>query len=133
MSFKMNIAVVGGGRRCKQLIEAIERHEFHEIHPQVVAVADLKDDAPGIVKAKKSGLFVTRDYNDIFIRDDLDLIIELTGNRDIFNDILRKKKKTVRAIGSRTAQLFWEISRISTLQKKRIRSCRKPARGTRRS
>jgi two-component system NtrC family sensor kinase len=118
MSFKMNIAVVGGGRRCKQLIEAIERHEFHEVHPQVVAVADLKDDAPGIVKAKKSGLFVTRDYNDFFKDDDIDLIIELTGNMDIFDDILRKKKKTVRAIGSRTAQLFWEISRISTLQKK---------------
>jgi PAS domain S-box-containing protein len=114
----MNIAVVGGGQRCKQLIEVIERHEFQEIHPQVVAVADSKADAPGIVKAKKSGLFVTLDYNDILKRDDIDLIIELTGNTDIFNDILRKKKKTVRAIGSRTAQLFWEISRISTLQKK---------------
>jgi two-component system NtrC family sensor kinase len=117
MSFRMNIAVVGGGRRCKQLIEAIERHEFHEIHPQVVAVADLKDDAAGIVKARKSGLFVTRDYNDFFKRDDIDLIFELTGNMDIFDDILRKKRKSMRACGSRTAQLFWEISRISTLQK----------------
>jgi two-component system NtrC family sensor kinase len=114
----MNIAVVGGGRRCKRLIEVTEQHEFKEIHPKVVAVADLKDDAPGIVKAKNNGLFVTHDYNDFFKRDDIDLIIELTGNMDIYYDILNKKKKTVRAIANRTAQLFWEISRISTLQKK---------------
>jgi len=114
----MNIAVIGGGRRCKRLIEVIERHKFQEIDPKVVAVADLKDDAPGFLKAKKNGLFVTHDYNDFFERDDIDLIMELTGNMDIYNDILSKKKKTVRAIANRTAQLFWEISRVSTLQKK---------------
>lgn len=114
----MNIAVVGGGSRCKRLIEVIAQHEFQEIEPRVVAVADLKDDSPGFIKAKDNGLFVTHDYNDFFKRDDIDLIIELTGNMDIYNDILSKKKKTVRAIANRTAQLFWEISRISTLQKK---------------
>ncbi len=114
----MNIAVVGGGSRCKRLIEVILQHEFQEINPRVVAVADLKDDSPGFIKAKESGLFVTHDYNDFFKRDDIDLIIELTGSMDIYNDILSKKKKTVRAIANRTAQLFWEISRISTLQKK---------------
>ncbi len=114
----MNIAVVGGGTRCKRLIEVIERHAFQEIDPRVVAVADLKDDTPGIIKAKENGLFVTHDYNDFFKRDDIDLIIELTGSMDIYNDILSKKKKTVRAIANRTAQLFWEISRVSTLQKK---------------
>jgi PAS domain S-box-containing protein len=114
----MNIAVVGGGGRCKRLIEVIEQHEFQEIDPKVVAVADLKDDSPGYIKAKNNGLFVTNDYNDFFKRDDIDLIIELTGNMDIYNDILNKKSKTVRAIANRTAQLFWEISRLSTLQKK---------------
>jgi len=113
----MNIAVVGGGTRCKRLIEVIEWHEFQEIKPKVVAVADIREDAPGIILAKKSGLLVTHDYNDFFKRDDIDLIIELTGNMDIYNDILNKKKKTVRAISNSTAQLFWEISRLSTLHK----------------
>jgi len=114
----MNIAVVGGGTRCKRLIEVIERHTFEEIDPQVVAVADIKEDAPGLVKAKSRGLSVTSDYNDFFKRDDIDLIIELTGNMDIYNDILAKKKKRVRAISDATAQLFYEIARISALQKK---------------
>jgi len=114
----MNIAVVGGGTRCKRLIDVIDRHVFEEIDPRVVAVADVKEDAPGLARAKRKGLFVTRDYNDFFNRDDIDLIIELTGNMDIYNDILGKKKKHVRAVSDATAQLFYEIARISTLQKK---------------
>ena len=79
----MNIAVVGGGTRCRTLLDSIEKHTFREISPRVVAVADLKDDAPGLVKAKEQGLFVTEDYNELFDRDDIDLIIELTGKQDV--------------------------------------------------
>jgi two-component system NtrC family sensor kinase len=114
----MNIAVVGGGTRCKRLIEVLDQHKFHMVDPKIVAVADLKDDAPGLLKAKEYGLCVTQDYNDFFKRDDIDLIIELTGSMAIYNDILDKKKKSVRAIANQTVQLFWEISWISYLQKK---------------
>ncbi len=113
----MNIAIVGGGTRCKRLIELIESHEFQEIKPKVVAVADVNENAPGFIKAKTKGLFVTQDYNDFFKKKNIDLIIELTGNMDIYNDILSKKKKNVRAIANPTAQLFWEISRLFALQK----------------
>jgi two-component system NtrC family sensor kinase len=114
----MNIAVIGGGTRCKRLMEVIEQHTFRELDPKVVAVADLNQKAPGFLKAKDKGLFVTHDYNDFFKRNDIDLIIELTGDMDIYDDIVGKKKKTVRAISYATANLFWEISRVSILQKK---------------
>jgi signal transduction histidine kinase len=114
----MNIAVVGGGTRCKRLMEVIEQHAFQDIHPKIVGVADTREDAPGMVKAKQNGLFVSLDYNDFFDRDDIDLIMELTGDPAIYDDILSKKKKTVRAVSSPTASLFWEIARVSTLQKK---------------
>ncbi|MCB2146812.1 MAG: PAS domain-containing protein [Deltaproteobacteria bacterium] len=114
----MNIAVVGGGKRCKDFMDVIQRHTFLEVHPKIVAVADIRPDAPGLVAAMEKGLFITSSYDDFFDRDDIDLIVELTGSMDIYNDILAKKKKNVRAIADRTAQLFWEISRVSTMQKK---------------
>jgi two-component system NtrC family sensor kinase len=114
----MNIAVIGGGTRCKRLMEVIEQHTFREMNPKVVAVADLNDQAPGFLKAKDKGLFVTHDYNDFLKRNDIDLIIELTGDMNIYDDINAKKKKNVRAISNSTANLFWEISRVSILQKK---------------
>jgi PAS domain S-box-containing protein len=114
----MNIAVVGGGKKCAQLLNLIDQHQFEEIHPRIVAVADLRTDAPGMLLAKEKGLFITTDYDDLFSRDDIDLIIELTRDTDIIYDILKKKGPDVRAISTRTAQLFWEIARISNMQKK---------------
>ncbi len=111
----MNIAVVGGGLRCRILLELIEKHVFAGLKPQIVAVADIKDDAPGLIKAKAMGLIITHDYNEFFERDDIDLIIELTGDNEVFFDILAKKKKSVRAINHRTARLFWEVG-VSSIQ-----------------
>ena len=113
----LNIAVVGGGSRCLFLMELIDNQTFPLTNPIIVAVADLKDDAPGIVRAKEAKIFVTSDYNDFFKRDDIDLIIELTGSLNIYNDILRKKKPSVRAIAHTTAVFFGEIYRITQTQK----------------
>ena len=111
----MNIAVVGGGARCHILLELIEKHVFAELSPIIIAVADINDDAPGLLKAKEKGLFITNDYNEFFDRDDLDLIIELTGDNEVFFDILSKKKKSIRAINHHTARLFWEVG-VSSIQ-----------------
>ncbi|RLB99612.1 MAG: histidine kinase, partial [Deltaproteobacteria bacterium] len=99
-------------------MDLIENHKFQEIFPRIIAVADERDDAPGLLKAKEKGLFVTNDYNVFFERNDINLIMELTGHQNVYNDILMKKKKTVRAIDHNTSLLFWEISRVSSMQQK---------------
>jgi len=112
----MKIAVIGGGKRCMYLMDLVETHEFTIVHPVIIAVADIDESAPGFVRAKNNGIFTTTDYNTIFDLDDVELIIELTGSMDIYNDILIKKGKNVRALAHSTARLFWEISRVSDLQ-----------------
>ena len=114
----MNIAVVGGGTRCAQLLRLIPQHTFKVIHPKIIAVADINKKAPGFVMAQKKGIFTTTNYNDFFSMAGIDMIIELTGNMDIYNNILKRKKPSVRAISSTTALLFWEFARVSTKQKK---------------
>jgi predicted dehydrogenase len=74
----MNIAVVGAGARCRVLLTTLKNHSFEELQPKIVAVADEREDAICVEQARKDGIFVTTDYNDLFDRDDLDLIIELT-------------------------------------------------------
>lgn len=113
----MNIAVVGGGTRCLRLIELIENHTFQELSPKVVAVADPNPDAVGFARAREKGLLVTHDYNDFLDRDDLELIMELTGDAGVFEDILAKKAPSVRLIGHTAAAFFWEIARVSAQQK----------------
>ena len=74
-------------------MDVIQRHTFKVVHPEIVAVADIREDAPGLVAAMKKGLYITSSYDDFFDRDDIDLIIELTGSMDIYSDIMEKKKK----------------------------------------
>ncbi|MDM8518280.1 ATP-binding protein, partial [Desulfobacterales bacterium HSG16] len=107
---------VGGGKRCQKLIEMIKKHKLQEISPKIVAIADKRDNASDIFRAEEEGFFVTKDYNDFFDRDDINLIVELTGDQNIYNDILDKKRKNVRAVDNKTAFLFWEILRVSNMQ-----------------
>ena len=111
----MNIAMVGGGTSSIQLMHMMERHKFttFDPEPRIVAVADPNPEAPGRKMAEKMGLFSTPDYNDFFTRPDIDLIIELTGSMEIYNDILRKKPFEMRAISARTARLFWEVADVA--------------------
>ena len=106
----MRIAIVGAGKKCFYLMDVIEKHEFQIVSPVVVAVADIDNDAPALVKAREKNIFVTNDYNEFFKMDNIDLIVELTGNLDIYNRILSKKTNRVRAIAHTTAMLFWEIN-----------------------
>ncbi|MCP3866721.1 MAG: PAS domain-containing protein, partial [Gammaproteobacteria bacterium] len=46
------------------------------------------------------------------------LIVEFTGSDEGYKEMISRKLPNVRAISSRTAQLFWELARVSTLQKK---------------
>lgn len=105
----MKIAVVGAGSDCLSLLNVIDQYKFRIVSPVVVAVADIDDQAVGLVEARKKGILVTNDYNDFFKMDNIDFIIEMTGNMDIYNDILSKKKSSVRVIAHLTARLFLEI------------------------
>ncbi len=105
----MRIAVVGAGNNCLYLMELIEKYEFQLLTPVIVAVADIDNNAPGLVKARDRGIFVSNDYNDFFKLDNIDFIVELTGNMDIYNDILSKKSSHVQSMSHITARLFWEI------------------------
>ncbi|MGD9368342.1 MAG: ATP-binding protein [Desulfobacteraceae bacterium] len=114
----MKIAIVGAGRQGVRLMELLQQHEFREIQPEIKAVADINPDAPGMVKARRSNIPITNDYRDFFKMPDIDLIVELTGDQDVFHEILKHKDPDVRAISSNVVKIFWEISRVSVREKK---------------
>ena len=114
----MRIAIVGCGDRCVRLMQIIDQYAFQEIHPQIVEVVDIDGQAPGIQIARQKGVPASAHYEDLLKRTDIDLIIELTGRDEVFNDILQRKSKGVRIISSQTVKLFWELSHVTRLQEK---------------
>ena len=86
-----NIAIIGGGTRCRDLLEMFAHDRFKHLKAKIVAVADINPEAPGFALAKKQGIYTTTDYRDFTDLENLDFIIELTGKEELLKDLIRNK------------------------------------------
>ncbi len=77
------IAIVGGGRFCKAFLDAVYNPYLDHLRPEIAGIAELDDQAAGVVYARKKSIHTTRDYTDLFLIDDLDAIIELTNDHHL--------------------------------------------------
>ena len=94
----INIAIVGGGRFCKALLEAVSEGKDTTLAPEILGVADVNPYAVGRLYAKKNGIFTTDDYKDLYALEDLHLIIELTKDLSVGEDIKRTKPAGIQFI-----------------------------------
>jgi signal transduction histidine kinase len=117
----LNIALVGGGSGGRALIKFLETHRLRNLYVCIVGVADLIEDAPGVVYARKKGIYTTTDYRDFFSFADLHLLIEVTGQEDVLEELMRTKPKEVKVIDHLSARLFWDLIEV---QEEKI-SCEK--------
>jgi len=108
----LNIALVGGGSGGRALIKFLETHRLRNLHLCIVGVADLSEDAPGVLYARQKGIYTTTDYRDFFSFADLHLLIEITGREDVLEEIMRIKPKEVRVIDHLSARLFWDLIEV---------------------
>ena len=108
----LNVGIVGGGAGCKAIMEIILTDKLKQLRMKVIGVADINPEAVGYRYARDQEIYTTRDYTDFYKMKDLDLIIEVTGQRGIANEIFKTKPDHVRLIGNVAARLFWDIYRI---------------------
>ena len=124
----LNIALVGGGSGGKALIKFLESHRLRNLHLCIVGVADLDNDAPGMVYARNKAIYTTTDYKNFFSFADLHLLIEITGREDVLDELIKSKPKQVRVIDHLTARLFWDLIEV---QEEKISCERKLAHSSR--
>ncbi len=108
----MKIAVIGGGRRCKAFLEMMDTRRFPLVNAQIVAVADPNTDATGMRLAREKGIYTTADYKDFYRIEDLDLVIELTGNESLLEDFLKHNPLKVRVLEATISRLFSDMIRL---------------------
>jgi len=106
MNKTLRVAIVGGGRRCKEILEMVERRE---LKAKVIGVADINPDAEGIKSARERGIYTTADFRDLYKLQGLDLIIELTGDWGVYDSVRQTMPYNVQLIGHIGARLFWDI------------------------
>ncbi|MCP4683632.1 MAG: PAS domain-containing protein [Desulfobacterales bacterium] len=104
----INIALVGGGDLCKEFLTKSTHDYRHEIGAKILAVADPDSNAPGIVLARKLELRTESNYHELYKPEyDIQLIILLTPEKEILEDILFTKPGNIRLLSCQTFEILW--------------------------
>jgi len=106
-----NIAVVGGGRVCKAILKIVlGKHSPQKVN--ILGVADVNERAEGLVYARGKGIFTTLDYKDLYTIEGLDLIIEVTGDNKVLEEIKATKPAQAILIDHFEAMSVWDFLQI---------------------
>jgi PAS domain S-box-containing protein len=104
-----NIALVGGGEFCKEILEKTTSvYEQEGVYAPILAVADPDPKSPGIKLADELGLLTFDDCRQLYDRRySIHLIIMLTPKQEIFEDILRTRPPRIRLLSYNVFKIFW--------------------------
>lgn len=108
----INLAIVGGGRACKYILELIQNDPFPFLNINIAGVCDINPEAEGFVMAKEMGIFTTHDFQELFKVENLDSIIEITGRREVLLDIIRLRPKGVGVLEHNIGRLLRNLYNI---------------------
>lgn len=96
--------IIGAGNGGKSLLEVFSLAEEVEI----IGVVDLNPKAPGIELAKKLGIPTFSDWK-AALSPEVDLIINVTGNRDLNREIQNLKPEQSELLTGRAARILWGL------------------------
>ncbi len=105
-----NIALVGGGELCREILEKTTSvYEREGVYAPILAVADPDPRSPGVELADDLGLLTFTDFRQLYDRRySIHLIIILTPEQEIFEDILRTRPPRIRLLSYNVFKIFWK-------------------------
>lgn len=106
----IRIGLVGGGSFCKEFMEKTFSYgKKYTDGARIVAVADPDTESPGVAFARGLGLITVSDYQELYnSKHDINLIIVLSTDEEIFDDILHTKPGHIRLLSNKVFRLLWE-------------------------
>jgi len=110
----INIALVGGGAYCKEFLEkSTLDYGKGKVNVRFRAVAEDNPRSPGLILARQLGLTIVRDYHELYDpRYDIQLIIILTPEEVILQDILNSRPPHIRILSYHVFEVFWKAIRL---------------------
>ena len=104
-----NIGLVGGGELCAEILKKTTSvYEREEIYAPIIAVADSDPESPGMLEAEKLDLLTFTDYHKLYDdRYSIHLIIILTPDKKVLDDILQTRPRRLRILSYHVFQIFW--------------------------
>ncbi len=96
--------IVGAGKGGTALLKIFQKATII----QVVAVVDRNENAPGLALAKAMNIQTGDDWRP-FLAKDIDIVIEATGEKEVFEEIQKKRQKNTVVIPGEVAHIIAEL------------------------
>jgi PAS domain S-box-containing protein len=106
----LRIGIVGGGRGGHEVLQLLAGNQSYKRRIEILGVADPNPLAQGMILAKSMGIPTFDDYGHL-LQEDPDLILELTGELQVREGLIRQKQPHTQIIDHIKARLFWELLR----------------------
>ena len=104
----INIGLIGGGPICLEFLKKSTIDYHRRIHAEIIAVADPDPKTPGMAFAKEMKLRTETDYHKFYAPDyNIQLIILLTPETNILEDVLATKPGHIRLVSYTTFEILW--------------------------
>ena len=100
-----NVAIIGGGRGGTSLIEIF----YNDPLVRIVGISDVDKNAPGVRLAKKLKIPVTPDYKKLLQSKKVDLVIDVTGNKEVEETLQSARRPGLAIIGGPSAKFMWQL------------------------
>jgi len=102
---RTHVAIIGAGRGGTALMEIFATDPL----VQIVGVAEVQKNAPGITLARQLGIPVTTNYRKLLDLERVDLIIDVSGNDKVWALLQDFHRMGVTIIGGASAKFMWEL------------------------
>jgi len=116
----MNTIIVGGGRGCLAIIDLASGSTLTELHLNIKAVVDPEVNAPGMRRAKELGIQATTDINEALAIPGIELVIELTGDDNVLQEIHKILPTGMKLIDHTVARIFWDIANVQEERQRQL-------------
>ena len=102
----IRVIILGGGKGGTALLELFTRSPDVE----VVGVADINPDAPGLRLARNLGIQTATDPLAFIEEDRANLIVDVTGDPTMGTLLVQRKPPSAEVLGGKTALLIWKLA-----------------------
>ncbi len=105
----MRTIIIGGGKGCKSILDLTKGTFLKELKLEILSVVDINENAPGMLYARELGIKTLTNLDLALSIDDLELIIELTGNDKFLQELYKNLKPGIKIIDHTFAHVFWDL------------------------
>ncbi len=117
----MKTVFIGGGAGCRDVLELYDRGGLGFLDLEILAVVDVNEDAPGMRHARSRGWRTMGSIHDAMALPGLELVVEVTGNEDVLDDVYFLLPPGVRLLDHVLAKVFWELDRADQNLKEELK------------